>query len=34
MASVSGIADKLNNKYIVAVIVALFLLGIVRKFAR
>ncbi len=32
MPNVSGVADKLNNKYLVAIIVLLFLLGIVRRF--
>lgn len=27
-----GIVDKLNNRYLVAIIVGLFLIGIVRRF--
>jgi hypothetical protein len=27
-----GIVDKLNNRYLIAIIVGLFLIGIVRRF--
>lgn len=30
----NGIIDKLNNRVLIAIIVALFLLGIARKFVR
>ncbi len=34
MSAVSGAVNKLNNRYLVAIIVGLFLLGIVRRFVR
>lgn len=30
--SVDGVVSKLNNRYVIAVIVFLFLLGIIRRF--
>lgn len=30
----NGIIDRLNNKYLVAIIVALFLYGMLRRFVR
>jgi hypothetical protein len=32
MASVSGVVDRLNNKYLIAIIVALFLYTLIRRF--
>lgn len=34
MASVGGVVDKLNNRYLVAIIVALFLYSVLRRFMK
>jgi len=34
MAALGGVVDKLNNRYLIAIIVALFLYGIFRRFVR
>lgn len=33
MSGLNGIVNKLNNRYLVAIIVGLFLLGVVKGFA-
>jgi hypothetical protein len=34
MSALDTVANKLNNKYLIAIIVALFLWGLFRRFAR